>query len=150
MELAYNYIFVKLKPDNVKELYEDMIQHGLAPSYKHDPHCTILFDKRDDITEPLCVLNPLEEFEAFVTGVGYLGLSNDLVFHLTSQPLVQLFHRLTDAGYVHSYGTPLPHMTVLYDSDKYEKLIVEQNMQHWVGKRLLFNRLSFGEKKPKK
>jgi 2'-5' RNA ligase len=147
MSVDYSYVSVKLKPEFVQALYDSLLGIGLPPSYKHEPHCTIMFDKRE-IEKGLCVLDPLKEFEAFVTSVGYLG-KDDLVFNLTSRDMVDEFHRLTDAGYQHSYGTPLPHMTILYDSDKYEKLLVEQNMQEWVGRRLVFSQLSFGVKKVK-
>ena len=144
MSIDYRYISANLNPEFVQELYDDLFGIGLAPAYKHEPHCTILFNK-DDLETPLCDLDPVKTFEAFVTSVGTLG-KNDLVFHLTSRDMVDEFHRLTDAGYEHSYETPLPHMTILYDSDKYEKLLVEQNMTQWVGRRLVFGPAQFGLK----
>ena len=147
MSIDYSYISSNLNAEFVQELYSDLIGLGMAPSYKHEPHCTILFDERG-IVNPLCVLDQTKEFEAFVTSVGTLG-KNDLVFHLTSRDMVDEFHRLTDAGYVHSFGTPLPHMTVLYDSDQYEKLLIDQGMTQWVGRRLVFGPAQFGLKKLK-
>jgi len=145
MSLDYRYIMVSLIPEQTQELYDKLISIGLSPAYKYEPHCTVIYNT-EELEEPLCELDPKKVFKAHVTSIDFLG-KDDLVFHLTSRDIVDEFHRLTDYGYEHSFETPLPHMTLLYDSDPFEKLMIEEGLKDWVGKELTFTKEQFGFKK---
>lgn len=148
MELDYSYISVQLKSEMQAEVISTLILAGIPPEAKHELHCTMVYDDRD-IVKPLCSLAPAsQEFKANIIALQTLG--DGLVFKLTSVDMLEEFRRLKNEGYEHSYGTPLFHMSLKYDFDKYDILAVNQAFSEWGGRTLIFNNEQFGIKKPKK
>lgn len=143
--LDYSYISARLKEEFAEEIIGILIEAGIGIP-KHDLHATIIYDERE-IKKPLAELHPETEFEAFVTKLDILG--DGIVFHLTSPQLNEEFRRLTGAGYVHAYGTPLHHMSLGYDLDKYALLVLQSAFSEWGGKRLVFSETTFGKRKNK-
>lgn len=146
MEKEYAYIAAELKPEYIMEVYKLLGEAGVQVP-KHDLHTTIIYDERK-IDKPLATLDPTREFRAHVTKLETLG--DGIVFHLTSPDLNEEFRRLTEAGYKHSYGTPLPHMSIAYDFDKYDVMAVNSVFSDWGGRELVFWKADFGWKKPSK
>lgn len=146
METDYSYVQVSLRDDMVEDVYTALVEAGVAPSDKYDLHVTMMFDKRD-ITEPFRLLDEGKEFKAHIIGMGELG--DAYVFHLNSQDMLEEFRELTAAGYEHSYGTPMFHMSLCYKLDVYAHMALDQVFAQWMGRELTFNRLSFGFKKDK-
>lgn len=148
MELDYSYVSVQLKSEMQAEIISKLILAGIPPESKHELHATMVFDERD-IPAPLCNLLPAsQEFTANVIALQTLG--DGLVFKLTSIEMLEEFRRLKDAGYQHAYGTPLFHMSLKYDFDKYDILALNNLFADWGGRTLIFNNEQYGIKKPKK
>jgi hypothetical protein len=148
MELDYSYVSVQLKQEFQAEIISKLILAGIAPESKHELHCTMVYDERD-IAAPLCNLVPAsQEFRANIISLDTLG--DGLVFHFTSTDMLEEFRRLKEGGYVHSFGTPLFHMSLKYDFDKYEVLALNNLFGDWGGRTLVFHNEQFGVKKPKK
>jgi hypothetical protein len=147
MEKDYSYVSVQLLPEYQADVIKTMLEANVAPEYKHELHCTLMYDERD-IEAPLCALLPSLAFTAHITKLEPLG--DGLVFHLTSKELNDEFRRLKDAGYQHSYGTPLFHMSLKYDFDKYDIMAINAAFSDWAGRPLVFSNECFGIKKPKK
>lgn len=143
--LDYSYISARLKEEFVGEIVDILIGAGITIP-KHDFHVTIIYDERE-IEKPLAELHPDKEFEAFITKLEILG--DGIVFHLTSPQLTDEFRRLVTAGYIHAYGTPLHHMSLGYDLDKYDLLLLNSAFNDWGGRRLVFNETTFGKRKNK-
>lgn len=138
----FNYIAVQLASAMQAELHVILSGAGIAAAPKHDFHCTVMFDERKDMAEPLAKLDPTREFQANVVELQILG--NGLVFRLTSKDLHAEHVRLRDAGYVFPYDGYLPHMTLGYDLNKYEILKLEALMGDWMGRTLTFTGETFG------
>lgn len=148
MELDYSYVSVQLKSEMQEEIISRLVLAGIPPEAKHELHCTMVFDERD-IPAPLCkLLPPSQEFTANVVALETLG--DGLVFKLTSTEMLEEFRRLKDAGYLHAFGTPLFHMSLKYDFDKYDIMALNNVFADWGGRTLVFNNEQFGVKKPKK
>ena len=141
MKRNYSYVSVALKPEYVKDVFAHLLEAGIAPASKHDLHCTVIYDERTH-EKPLCKLDPNREFTANITKLEVLG--DGVVFHMTSRDINEEFRRLTDAGYQHSFDTPLPHMSLAYDCDQYDKLAIEAAFSNWAGRQLVFHRADFG------
>lgn len=146
MERDYSYVQVSLRDDHVQDVYSQLIALGIAPNDKHDLHTTIMYDERD-ITNPLCDLESGREFTAKINGMGKLG--DAYVFHLHSPELHQVFTKLTEAGYKHSYGTPLWHLSLAYKLDDFQYLAIDHGFAHWMGRELVLRNMAFGFKKSK-
>ena len=144
MERDYSYISVELCPEFIPDIFERLLEAGIQPAPKHDLHATIIYDERD-IEKPLCELDPSKRFKANITKLEVLG--DGLVFHLTSRDLLDEFARLKEAGYKHSFGTPLPHMSLTYDFNQYDILACQRLFADWGGRELIFYNESFGFKK---
>jgi len=148
MELDYSYVSVQLKPEMQAEIISTLVLAGIPPEAKHELHATMIYDERD-IDKPLCdLLSPSKEFKANIISLETLG--DGVVFHLTSTDMLEEFRRLKDEGYVHSYGTPLFHMSLKYDFDKHDILAINHAFAEWGGRTLIFHNEQFGIKKPKK
>lgn len=148
MELDYSYVSVQLKSEFQAEIIEKLVLAGIPPESKHELHATMVFDERD-IDAPLCtLLPPSKEFTANIIGLETLG--DGLVFKLTSTDMLEEFRRLKEGGYQHAYGTPLFHMSLKYDFDKYEVMALDNLFADWGGRTLVFHNEQFGMKKPKK
>lgn len=148
MELDYSYISVQLKNEMQAEVIEALILAGIPPEAKHELHCTMMYDERSFV-KPLCsLLPPTQEFKANIIAMQTLG--DGLVFMLTSIDMLEEFRRLKSEGYVHSFDTPLFHMSLKYDFDKYDILAINNAFADWGGRTLIFNNEQFGIKKPKK
>lgn len=146
MEEDYSYVSVFLRDDMIQDLYAATLEAGCAPSDKYEPHVTLMFDERD-IPEPLCLLDISGEFTAKIISMGKLG--DAYVFHLTSPQLLEQFRLLREAGYVHSYGTPMFHMSVGYKVSPHDELALDQVFATWMGRELTFTNMAFGFKKDK-
>lgn len=146
MELDYSYVQVSLRDDMVEDVYRDLLEASVAPNDKYDLHVTLMYDERD-IPEPLVRLDPKKEFTAKIISMGKLG--DAYVFHLTSPQLLEEFRLLKEAGYQHSYGTPMFHMSLGYKLDSYSELELDQVFATWMGKELTFTNMAFGFKKNK-
>lgn len=148
MELDYSYISVQLKSEMQGDVISALVLAGISPEAKHELHCTMMYDERD-ISEPLCTLAPAsQEFKANIIALETLG--DGLVFKLTSADMLEEFRRLKEGGYRHSFGTPLFHMSLKYDFDKYDILAINRVFADWGGRTLIFSNEQFGIKKPKK
>lgn len=141
MERDYSYIQVSLRPDITQDVYAQLIELGIAPNDKYDLHTTVMYDKRN-IPEPLCALDKNQEFIAKINGMGKLG--DAYVFHLYSPQLHEAFRKLTDAGYVHSYGTPLWHLSLAYKLDDFQYLAIDHGFAHWMGREIVLRNMDFG------
>lgn len=146
MEEDYSYVSVLLRDDMVEDVYREILEAGCAPSDKHDLHVTLMYDERPTDV-PRCLLNLSGEFTAKIIGMGKLG--DAYVFHLTSPQLLEEFRLLKESGYVHSYGTPMFHMSVGYKLSPHDELALDQVFATWMGKELVFGRMAFGVKKDK-
>lgn len=146
MERDYSYVAAELKPEFIMEIYKLLGECGVQIP-KHDLHATIIYDERG-IDRPLAEMHPEREFRAFVTKLEPLG--DGVVFHLTSPDLNEEFRRLRDAGYQHSYDTPLPHISIAYDFDEYDIMALNSVFSDWPGKELVFWKADYGWKKPAK
>lgn len=144
MEKDYSYIQVSLREDLVQEVYKVLIDIGIAPNDKYALHTTVMFDERD-LVAPFTALDKKDTFTAKINGMGKLG--DAYVFHLYSPDLHAAFNKLTEAGYEHSYGTPLWHLSLCYKLDDYDHLKVDQAFASWMGRELVLNDMSFGFKK---
>jgi hypothetical protein len=147
MELNYSYVSVQLKSEFQADVIARLLEAGITPESKHELHCTMIYDDRD-IEKPLCALLPEKEFTASIIKLEPLG--DGIVFHLTGKELNDEFRRLKDAGYQHSFGTPLFHMSLKYDFDKYDIMAINAAFSDWMGRQLVFNNECFGYKKVKK
>ena len=148
MELDYSYVSVQLKSEMQEEIISALVLAGIPPEAKHELHATMVFDDRD-IPAPLCSLLPAsKEFTANVIALETLG--DGVVFKLTSVEMLEEFRRLKDAGYEHAFGTPLFHMSLKYDFDKYDIMALNNVFADWGGRTLIFNNEQYGIKKPKK
>lgn len=136
------FIDVELIGPEVAEIFETLLTGGITLS-KHNLHCTVMFDKRNH-EAPLAELHPREIFTANVTALEVLG--DGLVFHLTSKPLADEHRRLKEFGYEHSFDAYLPHMSLTYDFDEYDKLKARQLFANWGGRLLSFSNESYGTK----
>lgn len=136
------FVDVELMGPEVGEIFDILLNAGI-PLSKHNPHCTLMYDKRD-IQEPLAELRPKETFTAFISSLDVLG--EGLVFHLTSPQLADEHRRLKEAGYQHSFDAFLPHMSISYDLSKYDILKCQDLFADWGGKQLTFSNESFGTK----
>lgn len=136
------YVDVMLIGPEIEEIFGLLLEAGISLS-KHNLHCTLMYDKRW-LREPLAELRPEEVFEANVTSLEVLGTG--LVFHLTSKQLADEHRRLVEAGYEHSFGSFLPHMSITYDFSSYDVLKCKQLFANWGGRKLLFSREGFGTK----
>lgn len=143
MSRDYSYIAAELKPEYIMEVYKLLGEAGV-PIPKHDLHSTIMYDERG-IDKPLAKMHPEREFRANIIKLDILG--DGIVFHLTSKELNEEFRRLKDAGYKHSFETPLPHMSIAYDFDQYDVMAVNSVFSDWMGKELVFWRCDYGWKK---
>lgn len=146
MELEYSYVQVSLSDNMVEDVYRDLLEANVAPNDKYDLHVTLMYDERD-IPEPLIQLDPKKEFTAKIISMGKLG--DAYVFHLTSPQLLEEFRLLKEAGYKHSYGIPMFHMSLGYKLDDYAELELDQVFAPWMGKELTFTNMAFGFKKNK-
>lgn len=148
MELDYSYVSVQLKSEMQEEIISKLVLAGIPPESKHELHATMVFDERD-IPTPLCnLMPPSKEYVASIISMETLG--DGVVFHLTSTDMLEEFRRLKDEGYVHAYGTPLFHMSLKYDFDKYDVMALNNAFADWGGRTLVFHNEQYGIKKPKK
>lgn len=138
----HGYVDVMLVGPEVQEIFDLLLNNGITLS-KHNLHCTVMFDKRD-LEGPLAELRPKEVFTANVVSLEALG--DGLVFHLTSKELSDEHRRLKEAGYEHSFESYLPHMSITYDFNEYDKLKAYQLFANWGGKQLTFSHEGFGTK----
>jgi len=143
MTICYNYVSCFLVGPEVEEIIGILVNNGIPPTPKHDLHATLIYDERT-FDEPLAELDYNQEFKANITRLEVLG--EGLVFHLYSAAMVKEYQRLVDSGYVHSFPSPMPHMSLTYDFDKYDILKLEQAFSDWAGRELTFSRTSFGTK----
>lgn len=143
MSYDYSYISAKLKSEFVEEIFKLLLEANVAPP-KHDLHATLIYDERE-LDEPLCKLDPTREYRAQVTRLEILG--DGIVFHLSSPDLTEEFYRLKEAGYEHSFKTPLHHMSLGYDLDSFDLLALNAAFSEYGGRELIFSNTSFGEKK---
>jgi hypothetical protein len=63
---------------------------------------------------------------------------------MTSKDLHAEHIRLEEAGHIHAYEGYLPHMTLGYDLNKYEILMLETLMTGWMGRTLTFTAAAYG------
>lgn len=139
----FHYVSVELTQDLVGELVSAVSAAGIAPTPKHDFHCTVIYDKRKgEITKPLATLDPTRVFTAHVVSLDILG--DGLVFHLTSKELHEEHRRLREAGYQSPYDGYLPHMSVAYDFNEYDVLKAKSALAGWAGRALTFTNEAFG------
>lgn len=139
-ELKGGYVEVLLQNPEAEEIIATLLQGGITlPEY--NLHCTLMYDKGDP-EKPLAVLNPLKVFTAHVLQIDVLGTG--LVFHLTSPALVEEHLRLKAAGYDHSFDSFLPHMSLTYDFNNYDILLIKQLFRDWGGRELRFSNEQFG------
>jgi hypothetical protein len=141
MEPDYSYIQVSLQDNMVEDVFGALMEAGQAPSDKYDLHVTMMYDEREH-KEPLVELDKTKTFAAKIISMGKLG--DAYVFHLTSPQMLEEFRSLKEAGYEHSYGTPLFHMSLGYKLDAYNHLELEQVFAEWMGRELIFTNMSFG------
>jgi len=146
MELDFSYINVTLRDNLVEDVFAALMEAGCAPSDKHDLHVTMMYDERE-LAEPFCLLDSSKEFTAKVISMGVLGEA--YVFHLTSPQMLEEFRLLKEAGYEHSYGTPMFHMSLGYKLSPHDHLALDQVFATWMGRELYFGDMSFGIKKDK-
>jgi len=144
LERDYSYISAELKPEYVEEIFAKLLEANVAPP-KYDLHCTLVYDERKH-DKPLAVMDPRREFRAHLTKLEHLG--DGYVFHMSSKDLSEEFRRLKEAGYEHSFVTPLHHMSITYDPDKYDVLALDAAFSDWLGKELVFWKADYGFKKP--
>lgn len=137
------YVDVSLIGPEVEEIFAILMHNGIPPAVKHDLHCTMMYDKRD-LEAPLVEVDPTKEFKANVTKLEVLG--DGLVFHLTSTDLADEHRRLKEGGYEHSFPDFLPHMSLTYDFNNYDRLRLEHAFQGWEGRELTFGKEGYGVK----
>lgn len=141
--MNYGYVSAELTTDYERDLIAAIMDAGIAPCLKHDFHTTIMYDERGmKIKEPFAALDPKRVFTAHVVSLDVLG--DGLVFHLTSKDLHEEHIRLRDAGWVSPYDGYLPHMSLTYNFNEYDKLKLNSSMANWVGRCLTFTNASFG------
>lgn len=136
------FIDVQLVGPEVEEIFETLLTNGITLS-KHNLHCTLMYDKRNH-EAPLAELRPNDVFTANVVSLEVLG--DGLVFHLTSKMLSDEHRRLKDSGYEHSFDAYLPHMSLTYDFNEYDRLKARQLFANWGGRQLSFSKESYGTK----
>lgn len=146
MELDYSYIQVVLRDDLIGDVFRDLLEAGVGPDAKYDLHSTLMYDERTH-DKPLVRLDSRKEFKAKIIKMGRLGEA--YVFHLTSPDLLEEFRLLKEAGYEHSYGTPMFHMSLGYKLDPYSELELDQVFANWMGRELTFTGMCYGFKKNK-
>jgi len=130
------YISVNLVKDQERIISKEIAELGLKPVSEFPFHVTMMYDERE-CEEPRCVINPDVTFEATV--IGFKPLGKAIVMELHSIGLHREFKRLVEAGYQHSYGNALLHMSLVYNPDNYTLPIVETGMEEWLGKTLTFS-----------
>lgn len=143
--MGLGYIDVKLIPDQEADLIRDLTLLGINALPKGKYHCTVVYDKRDELDKPLCDIDPEQIFDAHIVEV--IPLGGALVFTMTSIDLFNEFDRLIEAGYEHSYPEILIHMSLCYDYSAYDKLKIEQLMGRWIGRNIQFSSISLSETK---
>lgn len=136
------YIDVSLIPEQTAEIIEALLLSGIVLP-KHNPHCTLMYDKRD-LDEPLAEIYPEKVFTANIVGIEVLGTG--LIFNLVSHGLMEEHKRLKGEGYVHSFDSFLPHMSMSYDFDDYDVITARKVFADWGGRTLTFSNQSFGSK----
>ena len=141
MEVDYSYIQVSLRDDMVGDVFAALMEAGCAPSDKYDLHVTLMYDERKHEV-PLALVYPNKEFSAKIISMGKLG--DAYVFHLTSPELLEEFRELKEAGYEHSYGTPMFHMSLGYKLTPHDELALDQVFASWMGRELIFTNMDFG------
>ncbi|MNM27153.1 hypothetical protein D3C81_376380 [compost metagenome] len=135
------YVDVSLIGEEVQEIFNVLLECGVAPAGKHNLHATLMYDKRD-LEQPLAELDPEKTFKAYVTRLDVLG--DGLVFHLTSQDMLDEHRRLLECGYKHSFDGLLPHMSLTYDFNQHEVLKLKHAFANWGGRELTFGQAGFG------
>lgn len=130
------YISVSLERSEEAELSKRIAALDLHPVSEYPFHVTLMFDE-SECNEPRCVINPDASFEAVV--IGFKPLGDAIVAELHSIGLQREFKRLKEAGYEHSFGSLLLHMSLVYKPDDYELIVVQQGLDDLLGKTLIFN-----------
>ncbi|EBV8434164.1 hypothetical protein NFI00_000028 [Salmonella enterica] len=136
--MGLGYIDIKLDSKQEDDLIRDLTLLGIKALPKGKYHCTVMYDKRDELDKPLCDIDPEQVFDAHVVEVKPLG--DALVFTMTSKDIYDEFRRLREAGYQHSFPELLVHMSICYEFSAYDKLKVEQFMGKWIGRNIQFSR----------
>lgn len=129
------YVSVNLVKDQERVMSREIADLDLKPVSEFPFHVTLMYDEQE-CEEPRCVINPDVTFEATV--IGFKPLGKAIVMELHSIGLHREFKRLAEAGYKHSFGTALLHMSLVYNPDDYTLEIVKTGMDHWLGKTLQF------------
>lgn len=129
------YVSVNLTKELKAVLTKEIAELGLNPITSFPYHVTVIYDERE-CNEPRCIINDSVIFEATVTGFSSLGKA--VVMDLYSRGLNREFQRLKEAGYEHSFGNSLLHMSLVYEPDPLELEVVKASMGHWLGKTLQF------------
>jgi len=130
------YISVNLVKEEERKLSRDIAELGLHPVSEFPFHVTMMFDDRE-CEETRCVINPDALFTATV--LGFKPLGDAIVAELHSIGLQREFTRLREAGYEHSFGSLLLHMSLVYKPDGYELEVVKAGLDHWLGQTLTFS-----------
>lgn len=136
------YISVNLERKEETELSRRLTDLDLHPVSEYPFHITLMFDERE-CEEPRCVINPDISFEAVVTSFKPLG--DAIVAELHSIGLQREFKRLKEAGYEHSFGNLLLHMSLVYKPNDYELLVVQSGLSDYLGKTLTFTNQTLRE-----
>lgn len=137
----HGYVDVSLIGPEVEEIFGLLLDCGMPPGLKHNLHATLMYDKRD-LEAPLAELDQEQKFKANVTKLEVLG--DGLVFHLTSQDMLDEHRRLKECGYQHSFDGLLPHMSLTYDFSPHEVLKLQHAFADWGGRELTFSEAGFG------
>ena len=144
--MGLGYIDVRLDSKQEDDLIRDLTTLGINALPKGKYHCTVLYDKREELDKPLCDIDSEQVFNAYVVEVKPLG--DALVFTMTSKDILDEFQRLTEAGYQHSFPDLLIHMSITYTFSAYDKLKVEQFMGKWIGRNIQFSNEQLRINKP--
>ena len=135
--MCLGYIDVRLDSKQEDDLIRDLTTLGINALPKGKYHCTLIYDKREELDKPLCDIDSEQVFDAYVVEVKPLG--DALVFTMTSKDILDEFRRLLDCGYQHSFPEVLIHMSICYSFSAYDKLKVEQFMGKWIGRNIQFS-----------
>lgn len=135
--MGLGYISVRLDPQQEEDLIRDIAALGAKPFNKGKYHCTVMYDKREELDKPLCAIDFEQVFDAHVVEV--IPLGDALVFTLTSKGINDEFLRLRKAGYQHSFPELMLHMSICYDFSAYDKLAIERGLGRWIGRNIQFS-----------
>lgn len=144
--MGLGYIDVRLVSSQEDDLIRDLTTLGINALPKGKYHCTVMYDKREELDKPLCDIDHEQVFNAYIVEVKPLG--DALVFTMTSKDILDEFQRLCEAGYQHSFPDLLVHMSICYSFSAYDKLKVEQFMGKWIGRNIQFSNEQLRMNKP--